>query len=130
MSRRFALLPVLALAAVGLAAPLAAQAERSNCIDARELQDWKSPSPTVIYLKVNASDVFRLDLSSGSNQLKYSDAVLVDDNHSSSRWVCDPLDFQLRVTDSHHTFVEPLIVKSITRLSADEVAALPPAYRP
>ena len=133
MSRRLDLLPALALATASLAAPLA-QADNdvrgSSCIDARMLEAWKSPSPNVIYYRVGANAVFRLDLSTGSNQLKYSDVHLFTNSLTSSVWLCTPQDFNLRVTDARHTFVESLIVKSITRLTPDEVAALPIASRP
>jgi hypothetical protein len=120
------------LAIASIAAPLAhADAPRgSSCIDSRKLQGWKSPSPDVIYYRVGASDVYRLDLATGSKQLQYSDVQLFDRNLSTSLWLCSPRDFNLRVTDSHHTFVEPLIVRSITKLTPDEIAAIPPQYRP
>jgi hypothetical protein len=134
LPRRLDLLAALSLAAASLAAPLAHadtnDVRGSSCIDARKLEAWKSPSPDVIYYRVGANAIFRLDLSTGSNQLRYSDVILFSNVHTPSRWLCTPQDFQLRVTDSHHTFTEPLIVKSITRLTPDEVAALPPAYRP
>ena len=133
MLRRLNLLAAFALAA-SLVAPLAHadtnDVRGSSCIDARKLEEWKSPSPNVIFYRVGANQVFRLDLSTGSNQLKYSDVILFSNIHTPSRWLCTPQDFQLRVTDSHHTFTEPLIVKSITRLTPDEVAAIPPEYRP
>jgi hypothetical protein len=122
----------LAVAIAGLAAPLAnaEPAPASNCMDSRQLQDWRSPSPNVIYYRVNTRDVFRLDLWTGSDQLKYSDVHLFDNHRAPSRWICTPADFDLRVTDTHHTFEEPLIVKSITKLTPDEIAAIPPQYRP
>ena len=133
--RRLSALPVLAfaLAATSLAAPLA-HAEGgdrgASCLDSRQLEDWKSPNPHVIYYRVGASAIYRLDLSEGSNQLKYSDVSLINEHRSPSQWLCSPLDFQLRVTDSHHTFVDPLIVSSVTRLTPDEIAAIPPEFRP
>ena len=132
MSRRFNILPAIAFAATASLAPLAHADTTggSNCFDAREWQAWKSPSDNVILLRVNASEVFRLDLSTGSNQLKYSDVHLVNNNQSTSRWVCSPQDLDLRVSDSHNTFTEGLIVKSITKLTPDEVAAIPPKFRP
>ena len=132
MPRRLNLLPAIALAA-SLAAPLAhadTNPRGSTCIDSRKLEQWKSPSPNVIFYRVGGNAIFRLDLSTGSNQLKYSDVRLVSNIRGPSFWLCTPQDFQLRVTDSHHTFTEPLIVKSITRLTPDEVAAIPPEYRP
>lgn len=132
MRGRLTILPAVAFAIASIAAPLAhAEPSRgSSCIDSRELQDWKSPSPDVIYYRVRTSDVYRLDLASGSNQLKYSDVHLFSNHLTPSRWICSPQDFNLRVTDDHHTFVEPLIVRSITKLTPDEIAAIPAAYRP
>ena len=126
MSRRL-ILPALALAIASIVAPLA---HAGDCIDSRKLEDWKSPSPNVIYYRVNAHDVYRFDLSTGSNQLKYSDVRLFDDHLSPSFWICSPQDIHLRVTDSHHTFTEPLIVSAITKLTREEVADIPPQYRP
>jgi hypothetical protein len=42
-----------------------------------------------------------------------------------SDWICSPLDLDLQVADSHGGFREPLIVKSITRLTPEQVAAIP-----
>jgi len=133
LSRRLATLPAAACAAAVLMAQVALADtgyRASNCFDASEWQDWKSPSPNVIYLRVNAHEIFRLDLSTGSSQLKYPDVHLVNVNRSASRWVCNPLDLDLHLTDSHNTFTEVLIVKSITKLTPDEVAAIPPKDRP
>jgi hypothetical protein len=131
---RLTIFPALAFAMASVAVPLAAHAadsaRGSSCIDSRQLQDWRSPSPNVIYYRVNASDVFRLDLWTGSDQLKYSDAIVFANHRSPSRWVCTPADWDLRVSNSHRTFEEPLIIKSITKLTPDEIAAIPPQYRP
>ena len=127
MHGRLAILPALALALAGVAAPLA---HADSCIDSRKLEDWKSPSPDVIYYRVNSHDVYRFDLSTGSNQLQYSDVRLFDRHLSPSFWICTPQDIHLIVTDSHRTFTEPLIVRSITKLTPEEVAGIPPRYRP
>jgi hypothetical protein len=47
-----------------------------------------------------------------------------------SDWICSPLDLQLAVADSHGGFREPLIVKKITKLTPDEIHAIPAKYRP
>jgi hypothetical protein len=132
LPRRLNFLPALAFAIAGIAGPLAhADTSRgASCLDSRKLEDWKSPSPDVIYYRVAKSDVYRLDLSTGSDQLKYSDVHLFDNHLSPSFWICSPQDFNLRVTDTHHTFDEALIVSAITKLTPDEVAAIPPRYRP
>ena len=133
MPGRLNLLPAIALAAASLAAPLA-HADNdfrgASCIDSRKLEAWKSPSPDVIYYRVGSSAIYRLDLSTGSNQLKYSDVHLLTNSLTSSVWLCTPQDFRLRVVGARGAFTEPLIVRSITRLTPDEVAAIPPRYRP
>jgi hypothetical protein len=126
------MLPALAFAIAAAAAPLAhADTPRgSSCIDSRQLQGWKSPSPNVIYYRVHKDQVFRLDLSTGSDQLKYSDVHLFSQHLTPSQWICSPADWNLRVTDDHNTFTQPLIVSAITQLTPDEIAAIPPQYRP
>jgi hypothetical protein len=104
---------------------LAADASRpSNCFLSRDWEGWKSPSPKVIYVRVGVSRIFRFDLSSGSNQLQEPDMHLVDVVRGSD-WICDPLDLQLKLKDDHGVFEEPLIVKAITQLTPDEIAAIP-----
>jgi hypothetical protein len=104
---------------------LAADANHSSsCFLSRDWEGWKSPSPNVIYLRVGVSRIFRLDLSAGSNQLQEPDMHLVDVVRGSD-WICDPLDLQLQLKDDHGAFEEPLIVKAITQLTPDQIAAIP-----
>ena len=112
---------------------LAAQAEsgsaKESCFLASQWTDWKSPSPTVIYLKIDFNKVYRLDLSSGSSELQDPDVHLVS-RIEGSDWICSPLDLQLEVADFHGGFREPLIVKAITQLTPEEISAIPPKFRP
>jgi hypothetical protein len=133
LSRRSFLLPAIAVALfTASAAPALADAHSTppsdTCFYARELQSWKSPAPDVILMRVGASQVFRLDLETGSNQLKYSDVRLVN-RHQTSAWICSPQDLDLLLV-AQGGFSEPLFVKSITRLTPDEVAAIPHQFQP
>jgi hypothetical protein len=112
------------------ATPALASTEPTNarpCFPARDWQSWKSPSPNVIYVRVFLHDYYRLDLSAGSSTLSWPDVHLVSIFRGSD-WVCSPLDLQLYVSD--HGFREPLIVRSITKLTPEEVAQIPPKFRP
>ena len=133
MSKPLKLFPTLAFAAATFAATAAfaaaAPAGTRSCFRFNELQDWKSPAPNVLLLKVGASRIFRLDLQQGSNQLKYSDARLINRNVHSD-WLCDPLDFNLLLTDRQNTWSEPLIVTSVRQLTPAEIDAIPPTERP
>ena len=84
----------------------------------------------MIYLKVDVSHVYRLDLSTPTTQLQYPDVHLFNNHLEPSGWICDPIDFDLRVQDEHGMFTEPLIVKSITRLTPEQVEAIPAKFRP
>jgi hypothetical protein len=105
---------------------LAADSSRAtdNCFLSRDWEGWKSPSPNVIYVRVGVSRIYRFDLSTGSNQLQEPDMHLVSVIRGSD-WICSPLDLQLQLKDDHGTFQEPLIVKAITQLTPDQIAAIP-----
>jgi hypothetical protein len=124
-----ALAGVLALAVASAPAADPAPAHPLNpCFAASQWTDWKSPSPNVIYLKVDFNRVFRLDLSAGSNELQDPDVHLVSRIRGSD-WICSPLDLDLEVADLDG-IREALIVKAITPLTPDEVKAIPAKFRP
>jgi len=127
---------LIAAALLGLAVTAAhasptpgAAAPTRSCFFINDWQGWKSPSPNILYLKVNMHDVYRVDLSAGSSQLQWPDVHLVSIVRGGGNSVCDALDLDLSVSDGHG-FREPLIAKSITKLTPEEVAAIPPKFRP
>jgi len=128
-SLRFGRGGLIAAALLGLAVTSAHAATNQNCFFVTEWQGWKSPSPNVLYLKVNMHDVYRVDLSAGSSQLQWPDMHLVSIVRGGSSSICGPLDLDLSVSDGHG-FKEPLIAKAITKLTPDEIAAIPPKFRP
>ena len=135
MSRRLLTLSAIALLAAAALAPVANAEERppagkDNCFYLRDWEGWKSPSPNVIYLRVGADRIYRFDLADNSPQLSYADARLVN-GHQYSPWICSPQDLFLTLTLVNQPgFAEHLFVRSITRLSPDEVAAIPAKFRP
>ena len=121
-----ALAGVLSFAATSA---LAAAPARDNCFLSANWEGWKSPDPNVIYLKVGVGDVFRLDLAAPSSQLQEPDVHLVSQVRGSD-WICSPVDLDLQLSDNNGGFREPLFVKSMTRLTPDEISAIPPKFRP
>jgi hypothetical protein len=109
---------------VGAASPAAT----TNCFYVTQWQGWKSPSPNVIYLRVNLHDVYRVDLSAGSSMLSWPDMHLVSIDRGSDS-ICSAIDLDLKLSDDHG-FTQPLIAKSLTKLSPEEVAAIPKKFRP
>ncbi|MEI9890964.1 MAG: hypothetical protein WDN45_10645 [Caulobacteraceae bacterium] len=116
---------VATLALTGLAHAATAPAKpatASNCFLTQNWQDWRGANPTTIYFRVNVRDIFKLDLASESNMVTDPSNHLISESRGSS-WVCNPIDLDLKISDGH--IVEPLFIKSITRLTAEQVAAIP-----
>lgn len=89
---------------------------------------WRAPAKDVVYLGIGTNEVWRLDLNGGSSELLRADVHLVNVVRGDNS-VCGPIDLDLSVSDGHG-FRVPLFVKSITKLTPEEVAALPAKSRP
>ena len=102
---------------------------RAPCFFISQWQGWKAASANVIYLRVNMRDVYRVDLSAGSQQLMWPGSYHLITRVQGSSSICGPLDLQLALSDGHG-FYQPLIATGLTKLTADEIAALPAKDRP
>src|SRR5665213_239438 len=116
-----------AAAALGMAAPaFAATSSGSpnatkNCFLAHDWQDWKAPNDKTIYVRVNQHDVWRIGLAGGERMITDDTNHLIT-NLSGGDWICHPIDLSnMKVSDGHVT--QPLFVKSLTKLSPEEVAS-------
>lgn len=118
----------LALASAPAQARSDAPRSHRDCFQSTDWQGWSSPSPDILYLRVGIKDVYRLDLSAGSSQLQWPSNHLINTVRGSSM-VCSGIDLDLAVSDGNG-FVQPLIVRSIHKLTPDEIAALPKKDRP
>jgi len=110
-------------------APAAAAKPARHCFSlSRWRGGWRAASKDVLYLGVDISDVYRLDLDGGSPELLWPEVHLVNIARGDDT-VCAPIDLDLSVADDHG-FRTPLFVKSISKLTPEEVAALPAKQRP
>jgi hypothetical protein len=120
------------IAAAGLIGAASAQADEPakparSCFFVTEWNGWSAPDDQTLLLKVNR-DVYKVTLNSKSNALKWPGMHLVSVVRGSSS-VCSARDLDLAVADGYG-FREPLFLKSMDKLSSDEVAALPKKDRP
>ncbi len=123
-------LGVLSLSASpALAEHQADHASHNSCFLSSDWDGWRSPSPTVIYLRVGVNNIYRLDLAAPSYELQDADVHLISKVRGSD-WICAPVDFDLRLADDHGVLREPLFVKSMTKLTPEEARAIPPKFRP
>lgn len=120
--------PILTALAAALAAASAASAAPNQkadaCFASRDWQGWSAPGDgDFLYLRVGVRDVYRVDLTPGTHVHKDADRFLVNRVRGSD-WVCSPFDLDLTLSD-HHGFREPLIARSLRKLTPAEVAAIP-----
>ena len=80
---------------------------------------WTAPNKDTLYMKVRGRDVYRVDLSWGSNQLTWPGTHLVSIVRGADS-VCHPLDLDLRVSDGFGMAI-PIRAKAITKLTPDEI---------
>jgi hypothetical protein len=127
-----ALASAITLTSVGSAsaepAKIKAPTPRTPCFFLSQWQGWKAPNDHTLYLAVNVHDVYKVDLASGSSRLQEPDARLINRAFGSSD-VCTALDLQLSVADLGG-FPEPLFPAHLSKLTPEQVAAIPKKYRP
>ena len=114
-----ALLAGPTLAATEKAAP--AEKAPRQCFQLSDWQGWTAPDKNTLYMKVRNRDVYRVDLSWGTNSLTSPGSFLISTVRGIDT-VCRPLD--------RMGFAVPIRAKAITKLTAEEVAALPKKDRP
>jgi hypothetical protein len=132
MSRRRAIFFALLTTAL-LTTMVRAQPQTPNsggaCFFSRDFQQWKASDANTILIRVGVNRFYRLDLSAACRTLQFPDAHLVTVFRGSDR-VCSPLDWDLRVAQYPAGITEQCIVRSMTQLTPEQVASIPPRLRP
>jgi Family of unknown function (DUF6491) len=130
-----AILTALAVAAAAGAAAAAqdaphghAKGDDTPCFFITQWQGWKAPNDHTLYLGVNYHDVYEVELSGSSSMLQDADARLISLTQGPPT-VCAPLDLQLAVSEPPG-ITQPLIARSLVKLTPEQVKAIPPKYRP
>ncbi|HEX4740523.1 MAG TPA: DUF6491 family protein [Caulobacteraceae bacterium] len=119
---------VAASAAAGAqAGPRHAQND-TPCFFISQWEGWKAPDDHTLYLGVNYHEVYKVGLAGGSSILQDPEAHIVSITQGPDS-VCNPLDLQLSIVEPYG-IREPLIAKSLVKLTPEEVKAIPPKYRP
>jgi len=122
---------LLAAAAPALAADPAAKdatpRPARSCFSLSDWDGWSAPDKNTLLMRVRNRDVYRVELSHGTNQLTSPGVHLVSVQRGVDT-VCRPLDLDLRVSDGF--IAMPIMAKTITKLSPEEIAAIPKKDRP
>ena len=120
----------LALVSAAQAAPEAKPVSKgSNCFASNQWKSWTAgPTGDTLYLRVNLNDVYQVDLTPGTRARKSPGYFLVNQVRGSN-WICSALDLDLTISDDLG-FRQPLIARSMRKLTPEEVAAIPRKYQP
>jgi hypothetical protein len=126
------LLPCAGLAVAALAAasaPVSAPAAGAQTRQCFRTNDWRGSSaggPRDLYARVNISDVWHLALAQDCPGARYPGPVSIGDVVSGvSNEICSGVDLQITVMPRGGSNATACIVKSINKLTPDEVKALP-----
>ena len=122
---------LLAAAAPALADPTAKDAAPKparSCFYLSDWDGWSAPDKNTLLMRVRNRDVYRLELTHASGMLKSPGVHLVSVVRGADS-VCAPLDLDLRVSDGFGMAI-PIRAKTITKLTPEEIAAIPKKDRP
>jgi hypothetical protein len=115
---------LLAAASTTAAATAPGRAPDRACFASIDWRGWSAPGDgDALYLRVGMHDIYRVELTPGTRVHKYGDRFLVN-RVRGSNWICSALDLDLTLSDQHG-FREPLIARSLRKLTLAEVAAIP-----
>jgi hypothetical protein len=121
-----------AIAALGAthvaSAQPAAGTGRENCFRLSMLSNTRPDGDRRIYARVGVNDFYRIDLASRCSSLPYEGNHLVLTPTPGQDLICRPIDLDLKVSENGAT--EPCFIKSITRLTPAEAAAIPKKSKP
>lgn len=134
--QRLPLVAAFAMVAFGAATTAAAQpaaqpAPSTNpCFRMSEIRNHTKGDNQTLYLAIrNSRDVFRLDMAGNCLAGASTNDPLVLEPVSGNDLICRPLDLSLKVHVGPGA-LSPCIIRQMTRLTPDEIAALPPKVRP
>jgi hypothetical protein len=106
----------------------AASEPRRDCFRMQEWRGWRASGNQAMNFRVGLHDVFRIDLNFSESFLNSPNMHLISQVRGGDS-VCDPVDLDLKIADDHG-MAEPLFIKSIRKLSPEEIAAIPDKERP
>lgn len=108
---------------------LARPAPTRQCFDTSEFDNWRAGDAKTIYIHVRPNNYFRLDLSGRCSTLLSPGAQLITTFRGTSL-ICSPLDWDLKVSAGIGGNTEPCLVRTMTKLTQEEVTALPKKAKP
>ena len=131
----FAALAALALSpgaapAAPASEPAGTAATNRQCFRMSQIQNHTKADDQTLYLRIRNTDVFRLTMAGNCLTGASTNDPLVMEPAAGVDVICRPLDLDLKVKLGPGGGLSPCIIQQITKLTPEEVAALPPKVRP
>ena len=124
---------VLALGAAGAHADNKAAdakpAHTDTCFWARNVTSFAAPDDHTVYVKVNLHDVYRLDLMIACPDVNWNQRIALESSHGAGGSICNALDAEI-ISHATGLGAQRCPVKTLTKLTPEEVAALPKHAKP
>jgi hypothetical protein len=101
----------------------------NQCFWARNVNSFAAPDDHTVYIRVGVRDVYRLDLMISCPDVDWNQRVALESSHGAGGSICNALDAEII---SHATGLgrQRCPVKTLTKLTPEQVAALPKRARP
>ncbi len=112
-----------------LAADPATPQASSQCFRMSQIRNHTKADNQTLYFSVGSRDVYRLDMAGACLAGTSSSDPLIMETVGGTDLICRPIDLSLKVKLGN-VGVSPCIIKEITKLTPDQVAALPPKVKP
>ena len=100
-----------------------------QCFWARNVNSFAAPDDHTVYIRVGVRDVYRLDLMISCPDVDWNQRVALESSHGAGGSICNALDAEIV---SHATGLgrQRCPVKTLTKLTPEQVAALPKRAQP
>jgi hypothetical protein len=129
--------PAARAAPAASAPPAAAPSGRDSCFRTTDIRSHRAADSRTLFVRLTNREVFRIDMAGACLSGAGPSDPLVIRSRPGSTLACRPIDLDISVargvgtTSSLRSAARtPCIVQSMTRLTPDEVAALPARSRP
>jgi hypothetical protein len=122
-----ALLAGQAASPVALAKPDAPRRQANQCFYTRNVTSFAAPDDKTLYVRVGVRDVYRFDMFGPCPDIDWNQRLALVSRGSS--WICDGMDAEV-ITHATGLGHQRCPVRSVRKLTPEEVAALPRHARP
>lgn len=130
MKRLLVLASALAVCALpALAADQAKPETGSQCFRMSQIRNHTKADDQTLYFRVGSRDVYRLDMSGACLAGTSFNDPLIMETVGGTDLICRPIDLNLKVKLGA-VGTSPCIIKEITKLTPEQIAALPPKVKP